>query len=76
MTSTAGELETLRSRIDQLASGIVDCLDDLPARTKTARRHMKGWGGRAGAFVKERPGMAMVGAFAIGFLLAKVARHA
>jgi hypothetical protein len=34
------------------------------------------WGGKAGAFVKERPGMAMVGAFAIGFLLAKVARYA
>ena len=50
--------------------------DGLCARTARVRRRMMEWGGRAGTFVKERPGFALVGAFAIGFLLAKVSRYA
>jgi hypothetical protein len=36
----------------------------------------KNWRCRSAAYVKARPGVAIVGAFAIGYLLAKVARHA
>lgn len=49
---------------------------DMPARMEEAREMARDWKTRAEAMVREKPVICLAGAFAIGFLLAKVARHA
>lgn len=49
-------------------------LRKLPARLPRARKALKGWSSRATRMTKESPGRSLLGAFAIGFVFAKLAR--
>lgn len=67
---------TLRSQVAHIASEFEDRAGALPERLKGAQRAVTEWGGSARQFARKNPGVVVVGAFAVGFFLAKVARHA
>jgi ElaB/YqjD/DUF883 family membrane-anchored ribosome-binding protein len=59
-----------------LASNIEGRLESLPARLSDVRESVEGWGTQVRSYVRKNPATAIVAAFAIGYGLAKVARHA
>ncbi|MES1205889.1 MAG: hypothetical protein ABUS79_08125 [Pseudomonadota bacterium] len=67
---------TFKSQVASIASGIEHGAEDLPERVKSVGRAFSEWGTGARRLARKNPGLVMVGAFGIGFLLAKVARHA
>ena len=67
---------TLKSQVASIASEIEQRAEDLPERVKDAQKTVQDWGHSARKFIRKNPGTVLVGAFAVGFLLAKVARHA
>ncbi|MCG5053999.1 MAG: hypothetical protein KA712_13630 [Myxococcales bacterium] len=60
----------------QVASEVGTFANGLPDHIEDARLVAESWKQRAQEFVRKNPGAALAGAFAIGFILAKVARHA
>jgi hypothetical protein len=50
-------------------------VDDLSARTGDAQKLLADWGSRARRFTRNNPGTVLIGAVAVGFLLARAARH-
>ena len=50
--------------------------DDLSARAGAAQKRLGGWAAGARRFTRNNPGTVLVGAVALGFLLARAARHA
>jgi hypothetical protein len=48
--------------------------DSVPARLHDASKAVKSWRSQAMRMTKERPGRSLFGAFAVGFVLAKMAR--
>lgn len=67
---------TLKAQVASIASEIEQRAEDLPERVKDAQKTVQDLGNRARKFAQKNPGTVLVGAFAIGFLLAKAARHA
>lgn len=71
---------TLKFQVaDQLASVVGEIErrgNELPAHLNDAKKAFADWGDRARRFVRRNPGVVIIGAFAIGFALAKAARHA
>jgi len=67
---------TLKAQVASFASEIEQRAEDLPVRVKDAQKAVSDWGNTARQFAQKNPGTVVVGAFAVGFLLAKVARHA
>jgi hypothetical protein len=62
MTSIAKQIETR--------------VGELPDQIRDARAALEDWGNRATRIVRKHPGLSVVGAFAIGVLLARAARRA
>jgi hypothetical protein len=50
--------------------------DALSERADGAQKIFAGWETRARRFVRNNPGTVLVGAVALGFILARAARHA
>ncbi len=50
--------------------------DALSEHAADAQKRLEGWEVRARRFVRDNPGTVLVGAVALGFILAKAARHA
>ena len=50
--------------------------DELSAHAEDAQKRLADWGSRARRFTRKHPGAVLVGAVALGFLLARAARHA
>jgi hypothetical protein len=50
--------------------------DDLSARAADAQKLLGGWAAGARRFTRNNPGTVLIGAVAVGFLLARAARHA
>ena len=48
----------------------------VPAQLDDVREKLAGWGVRARRFARQNPAAVLVGAFAVGVLLGKAARHA
>jgi hypothetical protein len=57
-------------------ASIANELEKMPERVEDARKALDTWGGSAMKMVKKYPGRSVLGAFAVGFILAKIARHA
>ena len=68
-SDVAGHVTDLVGQIQQRA-------EDLPGQVRDAQETLAGWGARARRFARKNPGTVLVGAFAIGFILARAARHA
>jgi len=66
----------LKSQVAQLTSELQHQVEELPERLEDAQRAVTRLGGRARTFVRKNPGASIFGAVALGFLIAKVARHA
>ncbi len=71
---------TLKSELAGHVAGLVDQIEQraetLPAQARDAQKTVSAWGTRARKFAQRNPGTVLIGAFAIGFVLAKAARHA
>jgi hypothetical protein len=61
-----------KSAITSIASE----LEKMPEHVEDARRALTGWGESALRTVRRYPGRSVLGAFAIGFVIAKLARRA
>ena len=67
---------TLKSQVASIVGEIERRAEELPERVTDARKTLEGWGGGARRFARKNPGTVLIGAFALGFVLAKVARYA
>ena len=56
-------------------SSIANELEKMPDRVEDARRTIDGWRSDALRVVKRYPGRSILGAFAVGFVIAKIARY-
>ena len=56
-------------------SSIANELEKMPDRVEDARKAIDDWRHDALRVVKRYPGRSILGAFAIGFVLAKIARY-
>jgi hypothetical protein len=50
-------------------------LEKMPEHVEDARKALDGWRSTTLRTVKRYPGRSIVGAFAIGFVIAKIARY-
>lgn len=69
-------MTTFKSQVADVVSEIEQRAEDLPAHLDDAKRAVAGWGHGARRVVRKKPGLALLGAFAIGFAIARLARHA
>lgn len=71
---------SFKSGVTDRVAGMVDRIEqqveDLPHRVRDTQETLAEWRHVARRFVRDNPGKALIGAFAIGFLLAKAARRA
>jgi hypothetical protein len=65
----------MKSPVGSVVSEIGRRAEELPARLMDARRTLSEWGGRTRRFVRKNPGTVVIGAFAVGFVLAKMMRE-
>ena len=56
-------------------SSIANEIEKMPERVEDARKAIDDWRHDALRVVKRYPGRSILGAFAIGFVLAKIARY-
>jgi hypothetical protein len=56
-------------------ASIANELEKMPEHVEDARKALDGWRSNALRTVKRYPGRSIIGAFAIGFVLAKIARY-
>jgi len=56
-------------------ASIANELERMPERVEDARKALDGWSNSTMKMVRKYPGRSILGAFAIGFVLAKVARY-
>jgi hypothetical protein len=64
-------MNTANSTISNIASE----LEKMPERVEDARKALDGVQSNALRMVKKHPGRSILGAFAIGFVVAKVAKY-
>lgn len=71
---------TLKSQVGEKVASVVETIEDrvekLPDDLGAAQETLAAWRGRARETVRQHPGLAVIGAFAIGYTLARLARHA
>ena len=67
-SQVADRVSNVVSEIEGRAEVLVDRMDD-------AKETLSDWGSGARRVVRKNPGLAMAGAFALGFALARLARR-
>lgn len=67
---------SVSEKVKEASETVHSFAEDLPKRMEEARDVANDWKAKAETLIREKPGTCLIGAFAIGFLLAKVARHA
>jgi hypothetical protein len=65
-----------KSEVTSIAEKLGQTVEDVTGQVNDARAAARGWTKQARRLVQERPGTVLIGAVALGFVLAKVARHA
>jgi hypothetical protein len=53
---------------------VTDQIDRVPEHMRAARKTVAGWSTQAAGVVRKNPARSVIGAFAIGFVMAKLAR--
>jgi hypothetical protein len=66
----------VESRVTGVIHQLEQRADDLSAHAVDARRLLGTWATRARHFTRKNPGTVLIGAVALGFVLARAARHA
>ena len=67
---------SLEDKVKSVASEVGSFANGLPDNIEDARLAAESWRDRARTFVRQNPGPVVIGAFLVGFILAKVGRHA
>ena len=63
------------SKDSSAMSSIASELERVPERVEDARKALEGWKGDVEKMVKKNPVRTVLGAFAIGYVVAKVGRY-
>jgi hypothetical protein len=63
------------SKESSAMSSIANELERVPERVEDARKALEGWKGDVEKMVKKNPVRTVLGAFAIGYVVAKVGRY-
>ena len=66
----------VRSRVTGAIHQLEQRADDLSDRAGDAQKLLGDWANRARRFTRKNPGTVLIGAVALGFVLARAARHA
>ena len=66
----------VRGRVTAVIHQLEQRADDLSDRADDAQRFLGNWATRARRFTRKNPGLVLIGAVALGFVLARAARHA
>ena len=66
----------VRSRVTGVIHQLEQRADDLSDRAGDAQKLLGVWATRARRFTRKNPGTVLIGAVALGFVLARAARHA
>lgn len=61
---------------EKFGQSVQERAEQLSEQMNDARSAVREWSKQARRMVQERPGTVLIGAVALGFVLAKVARHA
>jgi len=69
-------MSTFKSHVADVVGEIEHRAEDLPEHLHDARRVVERWGDNARRVVRKNPGLAVAGAFALGFTIAKLVRRA
>jgi hypothetical protein len=71
---------SFKSRVEDMADEVSGQVEHLPDRAEEARKMVSEWTqdltDRAVTMVRQHPGRSVLGAFLIGYAIAKVAKHA
>ncbi len=71
---------SFKSRVEEMADDVSGQVEPLPDRAEEARKMVSEWTqdftDRAVSMVRQHPGRSILGAFLIGYAIAKVAKHA
>ena len=71
---------SLKSRVEEMAGDVSGQVEHLPDRAEEARKMVNEFtedlADRAISMVRQHPGRSVLGAFLIGFAIAKVAKYA
>jgi hypothetical protein len=73
---TKERVMNFKSEVSNMTDKLAEQRGELTERAEDMRRKLAGWGDRTRGFIRTNPGLALVGAFAVGFVLARAARHA
>ncbi len=66
----------VESRVTGVIRQIEQRADDLSGHAGDAQKLLGDWATRARQFTRKNPGTVLIGAVALGFVLARAARHA
>lgn len=71
---------SMKTGVEAMAEDVAGQVEHLPERAREARKMVGDWAedvaDRGIAMVRQYPGRSVLGAFLIGFAIAKVAKHA
>ena len=71
---------SFKTRVEEMADEVSGQVEHLPDRADEARKMVSEWTqdvtDRAVAMVRQHPGRSVLGAFLIGYAIAKVAKYA
>jgi hypothetical protein len=78
LKSTGAAEDTMAKKsLEQTVETEVSALsEDLSVRIKDAIENARDWREVAESYIKKSPGLCLAGAFVLGFVISKVARHA
>ena len=64
-----------KEQVEGVLNAAEESVRSLPDLAEQVQDQVRTWKDSTVVFVRENPGIALLGAFAIGFALAKAARH-
>jgi hypothetical protein len=73
---TKERVMNFKSEVSNMTDKLAEQRGELTERAEDVRRKLAGWGDRTRGFIRTNPGLALAGAFVVGFVLARAARHA
>jgi len=65
----------IKEEAQEVLNNAEDVIHSLPDVAERVEGNVETWKRNATRFIQQRPGVSLLGAFVIGFALAKAARH-
>ena len=65
----------IKQEAASVLGGAEEAIHSIPEVAENVQKDLRNWKENATAFVRDNPGVALLGAFVIGFAIAKAGRH-